>query len=105
MFLNLYTTKPLGTDEEGQRFATYDTIRVYLTITDKELVHELFDRALFKLKEPDIDDFFKESIHDIIRLFINYTDINRLKTFYDMSVPLLKEISKTQGTEGKHIGF
>ena len=96
LFLNLYTTKPLGTDEEGQRFATYDTIRVYLTITDKELVHELFDRALFKLKEPDIDDFFKESIHDIIRLFINYTDINRLKTFYDMSVPLLKEISKTK---------
>ncbi|XP_033203361.2 RRP12-like protein isoform X1 [Bombus vancouverensis nearcticus] len=96
LFLNLYTTKPLGTDEEGQRFATYDTIRVYLTIADKELVQELFDRALFKLKEPDIDDFFKESIHDIIRLFINYTDINRLKTFYDMCVPLLKEISKTK---------
>lgn len=69
---------------------------MYLTIADKELVHELFDRALFKLKEPDIDDFFKESIHDIIRLFINYTDINRLKTFYDMCVPLLKEISKTK---------
>lgn len=28
LFLNLYATKPLGTDEEGQRFATYDTIRV-----------------------------------------------------------------------------
>lgn len=28
LFLNLYTTKPNGTDEEGQRLATFDTIKV-----------------------------------------------------------------------------
>lgn len=28
LFLNLYTTKPNGTDEEGQRFATFDTMKV-----------------------------------------------------------------------------
>lgn len=29
LFLNLYTTKPNGTDEEGQRFATFDTMKVF----------------------------------------------------------------------------
>lgn len=29
LFLNLYITKPNGTDEEGQRFATFDTMKVF----------------------------------------------------------------------------
>ena len=28
LFLSLYTTKPNGTDEEGQRSSTYNTIKV-----------------------------------------------------------------------------
>lgn len=28
LFLNLYTTKPNGTDEEGHRLAAFDTIKV-----------------------------------------------------------------------------
>ncbi|KAG6795184.1 RRP12-like protein [Apis mellifera caucasica] len=93
LFLNLYTTKPNGTDEEGQRFATFDTMKVYLTITNKDLIHELFDRALFRLKELNTDDFFKESVHDIIRLLVEYTDIDRLKTFYDICILSIKESS------------
>ncbi|XP_076630716.1 RRP12-like protein [Colletes latitarsis] len=93
IFLNLYTVKPVGTDEEGHRLAAFETIKTYLGITNKELIHELFDRALHKLNEPNIDDFFKESVHDIIRLLIEYTDIDRLKTFYDICVPALKTSS------------
>ncbi|CAK9795398.1 RRP12-like protein [Anthophora plagiata] len=91
--LNLYTTKPSGTDEEGQRLAAFETIKTYLSITNKDLVHELFDRALHRLKEPNNDDFFKESVHDIIRLLIEYTDIDRLEIFYDTCLPVLKEIT------------
>ncbi|XP_017799417.1 PREDICTED: RRP12-like protein [Habropoda laboriosa] len=92
--LNLYTTKPSGTDEEGQRLSAFETIKTYLLITNKDLVHELFDRALLRLQEPNTDDFFKESVHDIIRLLIEYTDSDRLQTFYDMCLPALKESSK-----------
>ena len=41
-----------------------------------------------------MDDFLIESIHDIIRLFIEHTDIDKIKAFYDMSVSCLKENSK-----------
>lgn len=69
---------------------------MYLKITSKELVHELYDRALYRLKEPNADEFFKESVYDIIRLLIEYTDINRIETFYDMCVPALKEDTKVK---------
>lgn len=68
-------------------------LQVYLTITNKDLIHELFDRALSRLKELNADDFFKESVHDIIRLLVEYTDIDRLKTFYDMCILSIKESS------------
>ncbi|OAD59899.1 RRP12-like protein [Eufriesea mexicana] len=96
LFLNVYITKPCGTDEEGQRAAAFDTIKVYLTITNEDLIHELFDRALCKFNEPNDDDFFKESIYDIIRLLTTYADTDRLKMFYDMCIPILKESSKVK---------
>ncbi|XP_035739840.1 RRP12-like protein isoform X2 [Vespa mandarinia] len=90
----LYTTKPTGTDEEGHRLATFDTIKIYLTITDKILVNELFDKSLSKLNDVEADDFFKESVYDLIRLLIEYTDIDRLKKFYDMCLPYIEDKTK-----------
>lgn len=94
ILFNVYTTRSCGTDEEGQRLAAFDTIKVYLTITSKELANELFDRALSKLDEPGADDFFKECIYDLIRILIGYTDIDKLKKYYDMCVPFLKDNTK-----------
>lgn len=115
ILFNVYTTKPSGTDGEGQRLAAFDTIKVpfvskdfhfkghqrnvdfqvYLTIANKELIGELFDRALGKLKEPDTkDEFHKESIYDLIRVLTEYTDIKRLKTFYHMCTPFIKNDKK-----------
>ncbi|XP_076301341.1 RRP12-like protein isoform X1 [Lasioglossum baleicum] len=94
LFLNQYTIKPNGTDEEGQRLAAYETLKMYISITSTSLINELYDRALTRLNEPNADDFFKESVHDIIRVLIEYTDIDRIKAFYDICTPVLKTSSK-----------
>jgi len=94
ILFNLYTTKPNGTDEEGQRLAALDTIKIYMTITSSELANELFDRAFKKLNETNADTFFKESIYDIIRVLIGYTDITRLSKCYDMCILFLKDNTK-----------
>ncbi|KAM0736189.1 RRP12-like protein [Formica fusca] len=94
ILFNLYTTKPSGTDEEGQRPAAFDTIKTYMTIASGDLANEMFERALNKLDEPGKDDFFKESVYDLIRVLIGYTDIEKLKKYYDMCVPLLKDDTK-----------
>ncbi|TGZ37069.1 RRP12-like protein [Temnothorax longispinosus] len=94
ILFNLYTTRPSGTDEEGVRLAAYDTIKTYVTIASSDLANELFDRALSKLDEPDADDFFKESVYDLTRALIGYTDVDRLSKYYDACVPVLKNATK-----------
>ncbi|KAK2577073.1 hypothetical protein KPH14_005885 [Odynerus spinipes] len=94
LLFNLYTTKPTGTDEEGQRFAAFDTIKIYLTITDKELANELFDKALTRLSDTEVDEFFKESVYDLIRLLVEHTDTDRLKKLYDMCISFIKDKTK-----------
>ena len=51
-----------------------------------------------KIQEETIDEFEKESIFDLLRLFVQFTDIGKLKTAYDFCVPLLmsKENQKEQ---------
>ncbi|KAL6431993.1 hypothetical protein ACFW04_007436 [Cataglyphis niger] len=96
ILFNLYTTKPNGTDEEGQRLAAFDTIKTYMTIASSELANEMFERALSKLDEPGADDFFKDSVYDLIRVLIGYTDIEKLKKYYDMCVPFLKNTKQKE---------
>lgn len=94
ILFNVYTTRSCGTDEEGQRLAAFDTIKIYLTITSKELANELFDRAFANLNQPGADNFLKESIYDLIRLLIGYTDIEKLKKFFDMCLPFFSDNTK-----------
>jgi len=82
ILFNLYTTKPSGTDEEGQRLAAFETIKVYIQVASPELCHELFDRALEKLNTPDVDAFVKESVLDILRALLTYQDKSRLAQMY-----------------------
>ncbi|XP_018354107.1 PREDICTED: RRP12-like protein [Trachymyrmex septentrionalis] len=94
ILFNFYTTKPNGTDEEGARLAAFDTMKIYITITSSDLANYLFDRAQSKLEEPDADDFFKESIYDLMRALIGYTDVDRLSKYYDKCVSILKDDTK-----------
>ncbi|KAL0112098.1 hypothetical protein PUN28_013375 [Cardiocondyla obscurior] len=95
ILFNIYTTRPSGTDEEGTRLAAFETIKTYMTIASTELANQLFDRALAKLEEPDADDFFKESVYDLMRALIGYTDVDRLSKHYqDVCVPMFKDDTK-----------
>ncbi|EGI69855.1 PREDICTED: RRP12-like protein [Acromyrmex echinatior] len=94
ILFNLYTTKPNGTDEEGARLAAFDTMKIYMTIVSSDLANELFDRAQSKLEEPGADDFFRESVYDLMRALIGYTDVDRLSKYYDKCVPILKDDTK-----------
>ncbi|XP_012287618.1 RRP12-like protein isoform X2 [Orussus abietinus] len=94
LLFNLYTMKPNGSDEEGQRLAAFDTIKVYLSITNKALVGELFDNALIKLKDPETETFVKESVFDLVRLLIQFTDDSKLKVLYDFCTPTLMNMRK-----------
>lgn len=61
---------------------------MYLSISDSELLKELFDRALQKLESEDREksEFKKESILDLIRLLLPYQPAESLKFLFEKHI-------------------
>lgn len=98
ILFNVYTTRPIGTDEEGQRLAALDTIKVYLSVARPELTKQLFKSALERLDssgEPD-ELFVKESILDLIRALVPYQDAESISTLYKQCIKSLPEIKNSK---------
>lgn len=62
-----------------------------MKVTKKELVGELFDKALANLDKSDESDFFKESMFDLVRILCQHADDNRLKSLYEKCKPLFSD--------------
>ncbi|XP_074031653.1 RRP12-like protein [Leptinotarsa decemlineata] len=95
ILFNVYTTKPIGTDEEGQRLAALDTIKLYLSIARPELNQQLFNHAIERLNsssdEPE-DHFIKESILDLIKALVPYQSCENVTLLYEQCVNSLPNI-------------
>lgn len=98
ILFNVYTSKPVGSHEEGQRLAAMDTIKVFLPITRLEYTESLFTNVLDRLNTlnshpPEGDDlFFKESIMDLIKAMLPYQNCENIEKIFDMSIKNLPEI-------------
>ncbi|KAJ8929349.1 hypothetical protein NQ314_017977 [Rhamnusium bicolor] len=99
ILFNVYTTKPIGTDEEGQRLAALDTIKLYLSIARPQLNQQLFSHAIERLNsssdEPE-DHFIKESILDLIRALVPYQNSENVNILYQQCVKCLPEIKNNK---------
>ena len=45
ILFNLYTTKPVGAEETGQRMSVFEAIKLYFGLADSGLLSEMFDKA------------------------------------------------------------
>ncbi|XP_057657541.1 RRP12-like protein [Diorhabda carinulata] len=99
ILFNVYTTKPIGTDEEGQRLAALETIKLYLSIARSELTQQLFVNAIHRLNsssdEPE-DHFIKESILDLIRALVPYQNASNIEILYQQCIKNLPEIKNNK---------
>nr|CAD7457370.1 unnamed protein product [Timema tahoe] len=86
ILFNVYTTKPIGSDEEGQRLAAFETVKVYLNISTPELCAELFDKAFEKLSQDESDAFVKESVFDLLRALLPHQNQERLTQMFTRSI-------------------
>ncbi|KAI4462006.1 putative nodulin-like protein [Holotrichia oblita] len=97
ILFNVYTSKPVRTDEEGQRLAALETIKIYLTITRPELTKQLFTSALEKLSTTEeTDQFLIESVMDLIRALVQYQSLEEIQKLYEDFVKKLPEIKNTK---------
>ena len=79
ILFNLYTTRPSGAEEAGQRLAALEKIKQYLKITEKGLLCNMFDKAMDKGNTLDIDAFTKEAVQDLLRALLSHVDTDRIQ--------------------------
>uniref|UniRef100_A0A8D8RL83 RRP12-like protein n=1 Tax=Cacopsylla melanoneura TaxID=428564 RepID=A0A8D8RL83_9HEMI len=111
ILLNIYTTPPRGTDDENVRTATFQTLEMYATRADRELLAELLTSAVNKIKkavdeQPSgpikkskkkltvVEDkpdeavkskevkFLKASILDVIRVLLPYQHVQDMEELF-----------------------
>lgn len=92
LLFNIYTTKVTGSDEEGARLASLETIKIYLKISEKELTKELFDKALDKVENKETEEFIKESVMDLLRALLAYQNQQDIGKLYTEIIEKIKEI-------------
>ena len=85
ILFNLYTSVPAGSEEAGQRLASLETIKLFLQITDMELVCTMFDRALDKFNN-ETTQFTRDAIIDLLRCMMPHVDQERLTVLYKQTL-------------------
>ncbi|KAF5307989.1 hypothetical protein FQR65_LT06557 [Abscondita terminalis] len=106
ILFNLYTTKAKDGEEEGHRLAALETIKVYLTISKPELIQQLFESALERLKNTESTDadtlYLKEAIMDLIRQLVPYQNHESIEKLYFACV---KPVPKIKNKKEQQKGF
>ena len=65
--------------------------QVYLSITDKKLLSEFFEKAYAKVSASPGDTFTYESVIDLLRAMLIYQDEDNIKRVYDLCVKNVAE--------------
>ena len=81
ILFNLYTSKPNGSEEAGQRQSIFETIKLFLSIADQILLQDLFDKALSEYKNS-ADDFKVDACLDLLQGMLPYQQKDRIADMY-----------------------
>uniref|UniRef100_A0A1B6DDY2 Uncharacterized protein n=1 Tax=Clastoptera arizonana TaxID=38151 RepID=A0A1B6DDY2_9HEMI len=96
ILFNIFTTETKGSDEEGIRLASLQTIKVYLSISPEDLCKELYTKTKEKLESDDSkDDGFKnECLLDLLRVLIPYQPVPTIIDLFENKLEKLKCTNK-----------
>ena len=81
ILFNLYTSVPAGAEEAGQRLAALETIKLFLQISDPQLLTTMFDKAMEKFR-TETTQFSKDAIIDLLRCMMPHINEDRLSVLY-----------------------
>jgi len=88
ILFNLYTTKPAGAEEAGQRLAALETVKIYLKVSDSAMVENMFDKAMARI-DTDDQSFTKEAILDLLRCLLVHVDSTRILALHNKVIPFI----------------
>uniref|UniRef100_UPI00358EC982 RRP12-like protein n=1 Tax=Myxine glutinosa TaxID=7769 RepID=UPI00358EC982 len=78
-----------GHHKDGKDYVL-DTIKMYLTITDEQLVGKFMDKALEKMQEEESSRVIRLALMDLVVCMVPYVDETHLAVVYKRVVPCLQ---------------
>lgn len=79
----------MGAEETGQRMSVFETIKLFFTLADTQLLNEMFDKAFGRANDDSTDAFVRDSCLELVRALLSYVDVTRVKMMYEMGLTQL----------------
>ncbi|KAJ8418157.1 hypothetical protein AAFF_G00138660 [Aldrovandia affinis] len=99
ILFNVYSTPPAPGEVSPSRMAVLETIKIYLTITDQQMVCTFLQKATEKLCGPDSTEFTRLSVMDLVVAMAPCVDEATMTQTYELMRPYLE--SKEPGMQKK----
>ncbi|KAM9804205.1 RRP12-like protein [Neosynchiropus ocellatus] len=90
ILFNVYSQQPTAGESVFQRMAVLDTIKVYLTVTDMQLVSTFLQKATDKLSSSDNTAFTRLAMMDLIVAMAPFLDEATLTETFGLIRPYLE---------------
>lgn len=82
IFFNVYSQQPAAGESGTYRMAVLDTIKVYLTVTETQMVCTFLQKALDRLSSTDTTEFTRLSMMDlVVAMAPSVDEVTMTKTF------------------------
>uniref|UniRef100_UPI00398EC288 RRP12-like protein n=1 Tax=Pristiophorus japonicus TaxID=55135 RepID=UPI00398EC288 len=90
ILFNVYSTEPVSGESAAYRLPVLDTVKVYLTLTDQQLVCGFLDKAREKLTNSEGSEFTRMSVMDLIVAMAPMADEPSMCNIYQTILPFLQ---------------
>uniref|UniRef100_A0A3B3XUI3 Uncharacterized protein n=1 Tax=Poecilia mexicana TaxID=48701 RepID=A0A3B3XUI3_9TELE len=90
ILFNLYTQQPADGDSGAYRMAVLDTIKVYLIVTDMQLICTLLQKASDRLTSTESVEFTRLAVMDLVVAMAPFVDESTMAKTFELIRPYME---------------
>ncbi|XP_056147763.1 RRP12-like protein [Lampris incognitus] len=99
ILFNVYSQQPASGESALHRMAVLDTIKVYLTVTDTQMICTFLQKATERLNSAESTEFIRLSVMDLLVAMAPCVDESTMGQTFELMRPYLE--TKEQGMQKK----
>ncbi|XP_074532460.1 RRP12-like protein [Halichoeres trimaculatus] len=90
IFFNVYSQQPAAGEHGNYRMAVLDTIKVYLTVTDTQMICTFLQKATDRLSGAETNEFTRLSMMDLVIVLAPFVDEGTMTKTFELIRPSLE---------------
>ncbi|XP_076021629.1 RRP12-like protein [Genypterus blacodes] len=99
ILFNVYSQQPTAAESATYRMAVLDTVKVYLTVTETQMIGIYLQKATERLSSTESSEFTRLSMMDLVVAMAPFVDEDTMSKTFELVRPYLE--TKEQGMQKK----